>query len=64
MQDISLFDPHSTVCTNKALRALIEDPQGAYQKWRRREAPFYEMCRAVVLTLGGEQPGDPRPPAG
>jgi hypothetical protein len=54
MQTISLFDPMSTVRANDQLRKLIQDPQGAFQRWKRREVPFYEMCRAVVLTLAGE----------
>ena len=54
MTDISLFDPKSTVAANSELRALIENPQGAYQQWRRREVPFYEMCRAVVNILSDE----------
>lgn len=35
---------------NNALKMLLEDPQGAYQRWRRQEAPYHEMCRAVVLA--------------
>lgn len=55
MNNLSLFDPSSSICANRALRALIEDPDGEYQRWKRREAPFYEMCRAVVMTLAGER---------
>ncbi|MFY9233132.1 MAG: hypothetical protein WAO58_01595 [Fimbriimonadaceae bacterium] len=54
MTELSLFDPSSSVSANQALRALIEDPKGEYQQWKRRETPFYEMCRAVVLALAGE----------
>lgn len=56
MSNLSLFDPQSSICANRALRELIEDPDGEFQRWKRREVPFYDMCKAVVLTLAGERP--------
>jgi hypothetical protein len=49
--------PTQNVAANESLRRLLEDPNRAYQKWQRGEAPYYEMCRAVVLAYCGREEG-------
>jgi hypothetical protein len=48
---IEHFANESLIRNHFSLREFIEDENGMYQRWQRKEAPFYEMCRAVVLAL-------------
>lgn len=61
MKPISVIDPGAAISASAALRSLIDDPNGDYQRWRRHEVPFPAMCRAVVQALAGELPSEDDP---